>query len=125
MNNDRHTRRADLLKELAAQFIQHEANSDPMITVTSVDLSPDMRRLIIFVTTIPDGKEQDALVFLKRNATELRNYYKKHARTKHIPHLEFMVDAGEKHRQHIDQISAEIKAGKNTSETNAERGIEL
>lgn len=98
--------------ELAATFIQHEANSDPLITVTSVDVSPDMRRAIIFVTTIPDGRESDALIFLKRNATNMRNYFKQKARLKYIPHLEFMVDAGERHRQHMDELVREIEAGK-------------
>jgi len=109
---DRKTRRTALIQELAASFIQQEANTDPMITITSVDLSPDFRKAIIFFTTIPDGREPDALIFLKRNATEFRNHLKKKARMKHIPHIEFMIDAGEKHRQHIDELTAEIKADK-------------
>ena len=110
--SDRKVKVTELVKELAATFIQREANTDPMITVTNVDLSPDMRRAIVFVTTIPDGREQDALIFLKRNATEMRNYFKQKARIKHIPHLEFMVDAGEKHRQHMDELVREIESGK-------------
>lgn len=98
--------------ELAATFVRNEANSDPMITITSVDLSPDMRRIIIFFTTIPDGRENDALIFLKRNGTELRNYFKKHARIKNIPHIVFMVDAGEKHRQHMDELVNQIEENK-------------
>lgn len=110
--SDRKIRFTILIKELAATFIQQEANADPLITVTHVDVSPDMRRVIIFVTTIPDGREQDALVFLKRNATAFRDYLKKKARIKHIPHIEFMVDAGERHRQHMDELVHEIEASK-------------
>ncbi len=106
--SDRQIKVSGLIKELAATFIQQEANTDPMITVTSVDLSPDLRRAIIFVTTIPDGREEDAIIFLKRNGTELRNYLKQKARIKHIPHLEFMIDAGERHRQHMDELVREI-----------------
>lgn len=113
-NNDRHIRLSGLIKELAANFIRNEANSDPLITVTGLDLSPDMRKAIIFVTTIPDGREQDAVIFLKRNATEMRNFFKKNLRAKNIPHLEFMVDAGEKHRQHMDELVKEIAEGKDT-----------
>ena len=109
---DRHIRLAGILKELIATFIRNEANSNPMITVTNLDLSADMRRVIIFITTIPDGREADAIIFLKRNGTELRNYLKKKARIKHIPHLEFMVDAGEKHRQHMDELVKEIEGKK-------------
>lgn len=112
---DRHIRLTALIKELAATFIQQEANTDPMITVTNVDISPDQRRAIIFVTTIPDGREEDALVFLKRNGTELRNYLKRKARIKHIPHIEFMVDAGERHRQHMDELVREIETKDKTT----------
>ena len=112
MNSDRNSRVAGLLSELIATFIRNEANSNPMITVTRVDLSPDMRRAIIFITTIPDGREADALIFLKRQATHLRNFLKKKARIKNIPHLEFMVDAGEKHRQHMDEVINDIASKK-------------
>jgi ribosome-binding factor A len=101
-----------LVKELAATFIQQEANSNPLITVTNVEVSPDMKNAIIFVTTIPDGREKDALVFLKRNGSELRNYFKQKARIKHIPNFEFMIDAGEKHRQHMDELVKEIATKK-------------
>lgn len=95
--------------ELAAKFIQSEANTDPLITVTSVDLSSDWRRVTIRFTTMPDERANDALVFLKRSASEMRQYFKKHGRFKTIPHLDFMIDAGEKHRQHMDEIVREIE----------------
>jgi len=109
MHSERHQKAAGLIAELAATFIRREANSDPMITVTRVELTPDMRRALIFITTIPDGKEPEALIFLKRNASELRTFLKKHTRLKHIPHLEFLVDAGERHRQHMDELVREIE----------------
>lgn len=110
--SDRKIRATELFKELAATYIRQEANTDPLITVTSVDVSPDIRRAIIFFTTIPDGREKDALIFLKRNGTNMRNYFKQKARIKNIPHLEFMVDAGERHRQHMDELVREIEEGK-------------
>jgi ribosome-binding factor A len=111
-HSDRKTRLSGLLKELIATYVRGEANSNPMITVTNIDLSPDMKSAIVFVTTLPDGREDDAIVFLKRHASDLRNYLKKKARIKHIPHLEFMMDAGEKHRQHMDELVKEIDEGK-------------
>jgi ribosome-binding factor A len=112
MADDRKNRVGDLIKELAATFIQQEANSNPLITVTSVNISPDLSRAIIFVTTIPNNREADALVFLKRNATNLRNFLKKKMRIKAIPHIEFMVDAGERHRQDMDDLVREIEEKK-------------
>ena len=101
---DRHIRVVSLIKELAATFIQQEANTDPLITITNVNTSPDYRNVTIFFTTIPDGRELDAEIFLKRNARELRQYIKKKSNLKIIPNIEFMMDAGERHRQHLDEI---------------------
>lgn len=96
-----------LIQEITATFIQHEANTDPLITITSANTSPDYKRVTIFFTTIPDGKEEDALIFLKRSASELRQFIKKKTNLKIIPHIEFAVDYGERHRQHIDEIVRE------------------
>ncbi len=111
--SERQGRVGTLIQECAARFIQHEANTNPLITITRVDISPDLKRAIIFFTTIPDGKEQDALIFLKRSGTELRHYLKEHAKLKRIPHFDFMIDAGERHRQHIDEVMRDIEKQKN------------
>jgi len=119
--SDKHVRFAGILTELAAKYIQSEANPNPLITVTRVDLSKDWKSVIIFVTTIPDGREGDAMIFLKRNAKYMRDYFKKHGRMKHIPHLEFMYDAGEKHRQHMDELVKTIAAEEKQTKA-AEKG---
>ncbi len=113
---DRHDRAASLLKEVVAKFIQIEANTNPMITVTHVTVAPDYRRVTVYITTIPDGREADALIFLKRSATEMRTYVKKRTNLKIIPHLEFAYDYGEKHRQHIDEIAHQIDQDKTSEE---------
>ncbi len=108
--SDRHVRVESLLRELVAEFIQHEANTDPLITVTRTSTSPDYRKVTIFFTTIPAGREEDALIFLKRSGSEMRGYIKRKSNLKIVPFIEFMVDYGERHRQHIDEIAREIDA---------------
>lgn len=108
MTYDRHNRVESLLRELVADYIKNEANTDPLITVTRVTTAPDYRRVTVFFTTIPDGKEQDALIFLKRAGSDMRGYVKRKSNLKIVPFLEFMVDYGERHRQHIDEIAREI-----------------
>ena len=107
--SDRTSKVGEVIKEAVATFIQREANTNPMITVTRVDMSPDLRNALIFFTTIPDGKEAEAQIFMKRNGTDMRNHLKKHARLKRIPNLTFMLDAGEKHRQHMDELVKTIE----------------
>lgn len=110
--SDRHLKIVLLMQELAAKFIQHTANTDPLITVTSANASPDFKNVTIFITTIPDGKEEDALIFLKRSGKEMRGYIKEHTHMKVIPHLDFAIDYGERHRQHIDEIVRDIEGEK-------------
>ena len=107
--NDRHDRVASLFKEIAATYIQQEANTNPLITVTRATISPDYRRATIFFTTIPDDREEDALIFLKRNGSDIRRAIMKKSNVKVIPHLDFAVDRGERHRQHIDEVARDIE----------------
>ncbi len=115
--SERQGRVGNIIQECAARFVQQEANTNPLITITRVDISPDLKRAIIFFTTIPDGKEADALIFLKRSGTELRKFIKENARLKRIPNLDFMLDAGERHRQHIDDVMREIEKSNQREET--------
>jgi len=93
--------------------------------VTNVSVSPDYKKYTVFFTTIPDGREADAQIFLQRSASEMRSYVKKHTNLKIIPHLEFSVDYGERHRQHIDEIAANInKQGTITTEEVVDRLLE-
>lgn len=94
-----------LLKEFAATFIREEANTSPLITVTRVDASPDLKHAKILVSVFPEAQEVDALIFLKRKGGEFRSFVKRRANLKHIPFFDFEIDYGEKHRQVIDQIT--------------------
>ncbi|MCD5382366.1 MAG: ribosome-binding factor A [Candidatus Pacebacteria bacterium] len=109
MEFDRHNRVAGLLGEIVAEFVRNEASSNPLITVTKVTVSKDYKRATVFVTTIPDSGEDDALVFLKRKGSDIRDFVKKKKLTlRHIPHFDFEIDRGERHRQHMDELVHEI-----------------
>ena len=112
MEFDRSDRMKSLLSEMIAKFIREEANTNPLITVSNLIVSPNNRDVTVLITTIPDGKENDALIFLKRKGTDLRNYIKKNGRFQYIPHIDFDVDYGERHRQHIDEVARRIDESK-------------
>lgn len=109
MHFDRHDRVKSVLTELVASFIRLEANPNPLITVTNLNISPDYRYATVFFTTIPNGGEEVALIFLKRKGRELRQFAKKHSHLKIIPSFSFEVDYGERHRQHIDEIANKLE----------------
>ncbi len=111
MEFDRSDRMKSLLTEMIAKFIREEANTNPLITVSSLVVSPNNREVRVLFTTIPNSAEGDALIFLKRKGTDLRAYIKKHGRFQYIPHIDFEIDYGERHRQHIDEIAQKIEKG--------------
>lgn len=106
--HEQNNRATLVIQELAAKFILHEANADPLITITGAHASPDFKNVTIFFTTIPEEKQENAHIFLKRNAGEFRSYLKKNGRFKMLPHINFEVDYGERHRQHIDDVIRDI-----------------
>lgn len=108
--SEKHTRAASLIQHLVAEFLGRESNRSSLITVTNIDLSPDMGRATIFVTIYPDDKTKGALDFLNRKRDDVKDYLKRHARLRRIPRITFEVDYGEKNRQHIDELLAEEKS---------------
>jgi ribosome-binding factor A len=115
---DRQTKVAALLSELAAKYIQQEANTDPLITITHADVSKDYKNATVFFTTIPENRQTDALVFLRRAAGDVRHYIRKHMRIKVIPHIDFQIDYGERHRQYTDEVFTEMEKVRHLKERN-------
>lgn len=101
---DRKEKVANILKELAAQFLEREANNTSLVTVTQCDVSPDLKRATIFISVLPDEKEHDALDFAKRKRGEMRDFFKKNMQIKVIPFVDVKIDLGEKNRQKIDEL---------------------
>ena len=71
-----------LIKELSASFLGRESNRTSLVTVTSCDTSPDLKRATIFITVLPENKEHDVIDFAKRKRPELREFLKKNMATK-------------------------------------------
>ena len=96
-----------LMRQLAATFIRNEANADPLITVTDVDVSSDLKQATVFVSIFPEAQEADALIFLKRKGGALRSFVKQNAVLKDIPFFDFAPARTEHHRQLLDELAYE------------------
>lgn len=94
-----------LIQKLAAEFLESESNRTSLITVTGSNVSSDLRSAEIFITVLPIEAEQDALNFVKRKRSDLRDYLRKKTKMRNLPFVDFVIDQGEKHRQKIDEIS--------------------
>lgn len=104
MASERQEKMAELIRQRAADFIERESTPQSLITVTRVSISPDFKNTTIYFTTLPEKEEQTALLFLQRKRADLRDYLKKHLKTRIIPFVDIVLDEGERNRQKIDSL---------------------
>lgn len=97
------------LRTIAQDFFQKESSGSSMITVTKATISKDLKQADIFITVLPENKEDMALSFAKRMRTDLRTEIKKKLQIRVIPNVEIKIDEGEKVRQKMDNILRENK----------------
>lgn len=95
----------EAVREAAAEFLNREANRNTMITVTRAEMSEDNKRANIYISVYPESGEQQALQFAQRNRGELGKFLSERTRGMRLPHLEFLIDEGEKHRRRLDELS--------------------
>ncbi len=95
---------------ITQDFFQRESSGASMITVTRTEISRDMRHGTIFITVLPENKEDAAINFAKRMRSELRHFVMKRLPVKVIPFFEVEIDYGEKNRLHVDELLRKDKA---------------
>lgn len=89
---------------ITQDFFQRESSGASMITVTRTEVSRDMKHGTIFITVLPENKEDAAINFAKRMRSELRHFVMKKLPVKVIPFFEVEIDFGEKNRLHVDEL---------------------
>ena len=102
-----HEKIMEEVKHLAAEYISRESNRVSLVTVTNIMVSEDTKRATLYISVLPEDKENDALFFLKRKRTEMRDFIKERIRSRVIPFLDIEIDVGEKHRERIEQLIRE------------------
>lgn len=89
---------------ITQDFFQRESSGASMITVTRTEVSRDMKHGTIFITVLPENKEDAAINFAKRMRSELRHFVMKRLPVKVIPFFEVEIDFGEKNRLHVEDL---------------------
>ncbi|MDQ5901691.1 MAG: ribosome-binding factor [Patescibacteria group bacterium] len=100
------------LKEVVARFLEVESNKTSLITVTHLDVSPDLKNAKIYITVLPESKEKAALDFCKRKRTDIKHEIKKRMSLRNIPFVDVEIDKGEKNRQRIHELFVQEDLGK-------------
>jgi ribosome-binding factor A len=107
---------AEAIREEVARFLQ-EGAKDPrirgLVTVTGVDVTPDLRHAAVFVSVLGSAEDKkitfDGLASL---AGHLRGGIARSLRLRFAPELEFREDASIDHAARIEKLLAQLKDGK-------------
>jgi len=94
MSTRRTVRVAEVLrKELAACMSQSLDLEGLLITISSVELPPDMKQAFVYVSTLnPELEMKDALKILNRNRKDWQSAIGRRLGTKFTPQLNFRFD---------------------------------
>ena len=106
------------IREEVAQLIAGELK-DPRIgfvTVTRVDVTPDLRTARVYVGVLGTDKQRQAsMTGLKQASGFLRRRMGQTLRLRHTPEMVFLYDEGLQASDRVAQILAEIHQGKSTA----------
>ena len=94
----------EILHRLAAEYVRDNASPSSLLTITRVELNDSGKDAQIFFTTLPSSEEDTALKFLQRKTSEFQQYARENSRIGIIPHIRFLIDFGERNRQHLDTL---------------------
>ncbi len=106
MNTNRHNKLTQEIARLAGDFFMRNVRvPDTLLTVTRAVIADNLTRATIFFSVLPEHRESIALAIAKRARSDFRTYVKERRLFHPIPIFDFDIDAGEKNRQRVDELT--------------------
>lgn len=82
-----------LKRELSAAIAREISFSVPLVTISSIDITPDLKQAHVFISAIgSDAERMGVLRKLKASRGVLQSEIAKRVIIKHTPHLNFHLD---------------------------------
>src|SRR5271170_6618397 len=107
-----------LRKELAACMSQSLDLEGLLITISSIDLPPDMKQAFVYISTLkPDLEEQTALAVLNRNRKAWQSSIGRRLGTKFTPQLIFRFDRAVERGDRVMEILTKLQIEEQARET--------
>jgi len=118
MNNKRVKRVNSLLREVISEVIQKDVrnpNISKFISVTSVDITPDMKFAKVYISVIGDDSEKEkTIIALNQAAGFISVHSAKKVVMRYFPTLSFEIDTSVDKHMKIEKILTDIKKEKDT-----------
>jgi len=93
-----------LLKKLTARFLQENADTGILLTVTNFTISKDLRNAVALVTIFPADREEEILAVLQSKRGALQDHLATNTKIKRVPLVSLKIDMGEKSRQRLYEL---------------------
>jgi ribosome-binding factor A len=100
----------EVLREVVADALERMADTDDrlrLLTVTSVDITPDLSRATVYLSSLPPS----AAEALSEQRTELQRAIGRQVRMKRTPLLVFEPDPAVAHGLRVEEILRNLRAG--------------
>jgi ribosome-binding factor A len=100
----------ELVKRELSSRITREINFEPaLVTVRSVDVTPDLKSAHVFVSVLGSASKSDVLAKLEAHRVELQSDLAKQVVLKYTPHLVFHLDDSIERGTRIIEIMRELE----------------
>jgi ribosome-binding factor A len=100
---------AEELRHALAETLERGRLHDPdlegvSVTVTELDISPDLRNATVFIMPLGGFEQDKVLTAMRRAAPYLRGELARAVRLRYVPQLSFQLDNAFDHASHIDEV---------------------
>lgn len=99
----------EAITHAAGEYFAREAplgySGHALVTVTRTIISSDSKKAVVFLSLFPDKDEEQILISLKRQRSAFRKHVAEQTAVRPVPTIDFVIDAGEKNRQRIDELT--------------------
>lgn len=117
MNTKRQNRLNSLLKEILSEIISreiHDPSISPLITVTKVSITKDLKHAKVYISVIGD-KKNDMLEKINSYKRQITNIAFKKVSMRYFPELTFILDTSLDNFFKVDKILKDIQDERNSS----------
>lgn len=102
----------ELLKREISLIIHTDYRAEAVrVTITEVDVAPDLRRATVFYSVIGGGNEvEEAIAFFRRKASDIRRKVASRVVLKYLPFFDFRYDPSLERGAHLINTLDELDA---------------
>lgn len=93
----------------------------PMVTISEVQVSPDLRNATVFFTTLNGAFSQETLDILKDMVGYFRHAVGKGVRLRYVPNLFFKVDGSFEYARKIEKLLSDPDVAKDLTREESEK----